>query len=285
MKKILVLRGIPASGKSTLAEEIIKSEHGWVRVNKDLIREMLHFGAWNPKNEKITQDIELGIAKHILKEWSRNIIVDDTNTSDKDIATWSNLGREISASVEIRTLSTPIEECIDRDAKRTGLKHVGPDVIHKHARALGLFNDRPDVIVDIDGTLADSKAFQDFLKSKPKNWKEFFGHAEDYLPRTEVIEKVKELSKDNNIVLVSGRNEEYKDVTVRWLKKYDVPYQLLLMRKIGDGREDVEIKKEILHKYFDKNNVVLVIDDRPKVIRMWREEGLKVEDVGNGIEF
>jgi len=32
-------------------------------------------------------------------------------------------------------------------------------------------------------------------------------------------------------------------------------------------------------------DIVKVYDDRPSVIRMWREKGLEVEDVGAGVEF
>ena len=34
-----------------------------------------------------------------------------------------------------------------------------------------------------------------------------------------------------------------------------------------------------------KENIFMVFDDRPSVIRMWRENGVKVVDVGDGVEF
>ena len=58
------------------------------------------------------------------------------------------------------------------------------------------------------------------------------------------------------------------------------------MRRGTDKRPDTEVKKQILDTYFpDKSVIHTVIDDRPSVIRMWREQGLKVIDVGEGIEF
>jgi hypothetical protein len=46
------------------------------------------------------------------------------------------------------------------------------------------------------------------------------------------------------------------------------------------------VKNQMLDTYFpDKNVIRAVIDDRPSVIRMWRENGLDVIDVGKGIEF
>jgi hypothetical protein len=32
-------------------------------------------------------------------------------------------------------------------------------------------------------------------------------------------------------------------------------------------------------------NPVMAFDDRPAVVRMWKENGLIVADVGNGVEF
>ena len=40
MKKLLMLKGLPASGKSTYAKELVK-EQGFVRANKDDLRAML----------------------------------------------------------------------------------------------------------------------------------------------------------------------------------------------------------------------------------------------------
>jgi hypothetical protein len=57
------------------------------------------------------------------------------------------------------------------------------------------------------------------------------------------------------------------------------------MREDGDHRPDDEVKEDILNTHFDKGRIELVIDDRPRVIRMWQRHGLKVLDVGDGVEF
>jgi hypothetical protein len=51
-----------------------------------------------------------------------------------------------------------------------------------------------------------------------------------------------------------------------------------------DKREDTEVKQAMLDRYFsDRSKIALVIDDRPSVMRMWRENGLNVVDVGNWV--
>jgi hypothetical protein len=58
------------------------------------------------------------------------------------------------------------------------------------------------------------------------------------------------------------------------------------MRNEFDHLPDVDFKRGILNKYFvDRSKILKIYDDRPSVIRMWREEGLDVVDVGNGVDF
>jgi len=57
------------------------------------------------------------------------------------------------------------------------------------------------------------------------------------------------------------------------------------MRKKGDFRKDIIVKQEILDKYIKKENLKIVVDDRPSVIMMWKSNGLNVIDVGNNKYF
>ena len=102
------------------------------------------------------------------------------------------------------------------------------------------------------------------------------------------------------ILYLSGREDVCLEKTKLWLhkqgilSKYDVDTLNgtnvgqfgLFMRKTGDNRDDRIVKKEMFDNYIkDKYYVKAVYDDRPKVIRMWRELGLFVFDVGDGHEF
>ena len=141
------------------------------------------------------------------------------------------------------------------------------------------------VIVDIDGTLADVDHRLHHIRGKRKKWKKFFSLMSKDGPIKEVIDQVKELAKDHDIYLVSGRPDDYLEETLAWLKLHEVPFKDLYMRESGDYRPDFVVKQEILDANFDKREVELVIEDRPSVIRMWKSNGLKVQDVGTGREF
>lgn len=144
---------------------------------------------------------------------------------------------------------------------------------------------KPIVIVDIDGTLAEISHRVHLVRKHPKDWSAFFGSMDKDIIRHEVAAKVNQLRDNHEIVLVTGRPDSYKKQTETWLSQNNIKYDRLYMRRSNDKRRDTEVKQNILNTYIDKALVKLVIDDRPAVIRMWRDNGLEVDDVGDGIEF
>jgi hypothetical protein len=95
-------------------------------------------------------------------------------------------------------------------------------------------------------------------------------------PNSLVIHKVNDLYPTHTVCLVSGRPDTYQHETMHWLARQGVPYHWLFMRPGSDKRPDVQIKEEFL-KHMPKENIALVIDDRPVVCRMWEANGLTVE--------
>jgi hypothetical protein len=75
------------------------------------------------------------------------------------------------------------------------------------------------------------------------------------------------------IILCSGRSEEHRPETVEWLAQHGVNYHELLLRRDGDRRTDVVVKREILAG-LDKSKILFVVEDRSRVVEMWRSEGL-----------
>ena len=130
------------------------------------------------------------------------------------------------------------------------------------------------VIFDIDGTLADVSERIHYLKKKPKNWEAFFqGMAQDKAIRSMVRLCNILYASGIEIILCSGRNEEYRAQTVTWLAEQGVPYHQLLLRKDNDRRSDSIVKHELLAQ-IDKSKVLFVVEDRSRVVEMWRSEGL-----------
>lgn len=285
-----MLKGLPGSGKSTKAKEII-GQGNWVRLNKDLLRKMLHFDKFTNINEKLTIDTEKHLARYFIGI-NVNVLVDDTNFGRYEDA-WSGLCKELGCKFEKIEIETDIEECVKRDSTRDEDERVGKEVILNMAMRNGIY--RPEkgfCLCDLDGTVADITHRLQYAKGEAKDWKKFFSLIHEDRPREEVIRKLIDFSVSGlEVVFVSARPEDYKKETIDWLEKNVVPrlpngYLTLIMRRSGDKRPDTEVKKEVLDTYFrEKDLVKVVIDDRPSVIRMWRENGLEVVDVGQGIEF
>lgn len=145
------------------------------------------------------------------------------------------------------------------------------------------------VVFDLDGTLANIEHRLSYVRSKPKNWKAF----EAGIPHDAVNQAVAEVFHSlkrtgNTIIFASGRNETSRDATMKWLMDNDLwnHSAKLYMRKAEDYRSDVIVKREILDDIVADFGKMpdMVFDDRPGVVRMWREEGIFVFDVYQGTE-
>lgn len=288
MSKLIIMQGLPASGKSTLAEQLAK-EQGAVRINKDLLRTMLHFDRFTGKNEEKTRQAARLLAGHFLKEG--NVIIDDTNLNPKTVQSWVDLAKEHKSKIEYQRLDTPVAECVRRDWERE--KRVGTAVIVGMALQWGRYP-KPEkgiVICDLDGTLCDIHHRLHHVKGERKDWKAFFAGIPDDLLRQDVAGTLEGYAAEGHeIFLVSARPDTYRKQTANWLaenlpEKVTASVKALFMRPGGDSRPDTETKAEMYDRYFKDMPIEAVIDDRPSVIRMWREKGLNVIDVGQGVDF
>ncbi len=139
------------------------------------------------------------------------------------------------------------------------------------------------VLFDIDGTLADCEHRRIHLP----NWGKFFGE----MHLDPVIEPVAWLAEmlhfaatdvhmaDSKqafaVLVVTARPADYREVTIDWLNEKGIQYHDIYFRPKGDYREDSIVKGEILQQIIDDGyEPFLVIDDRPQVVKMWREFGL-----------
>ena len=144
------------------------------------------------------------------------------------------------------------------------------------------------IIVDVDGTIADMTHRLHYIRGPgKKDWDKCFSQMDKDTPIENVVSMVIGFAEDYSIAIVTARPERYREVTETWLKENKIVYDVLLMRKDNDKRDDDIIKRELLNKYFKKDNVYLAIDDRPRVVNMYKEElgPDKVLDVGDGKEF
>jgi hypothetical protein len=140
------------------------------------------------------------------------------------------------------------------------------------------------VVFDIDGTLANCEHRLHHVRSKPKNWKAF----DAGIPNDTVIPQVAAMywflvgSGIHDVVLATGRNERSRKATEDWMYANGFDgFQKLYMRSKDDFRTDDIVKRELLDDIvadFGKKPD-MVFEDRPRVVKMWRDNGIFVFDV------
>ena len=299
--KLIITVGIPRSGKTTWAKQFLKDSGNAIRVNRDDLRQMLHNGKWTPRNEEMTMKAQKSIVEQGLKA-GKVVIVDDTNLGEYHKQRWSQVAKDCNAAFEVKVMDViPLTELIHRDIHSDSVR--GSDVIVRMAlEAKQLtFADKEIVLCDLDGTLCDIEHRRHHVQGEKKNWNAFFEDVTKDSIRLDVFCILNEYVKaGKKIIFVSARPERCRKDTEQWLAERMIflshdetyneiaatlKYEALLMRPDGDSRQDTIVKKQILDKYLDKKWIEAVIDDRPCIIRMWREEGLNTIDVGDGVEF
>ena len=143
MAKLIALRGIQGSGKSTWAKEQVDKGGGKVkRVNNDELRLMLDNGNWSPDNENVIFNIRRMIIKNLLDK-GYTVIVYNMNLTKNHIKELSDFAKECSTEFEIKEFALPLEECIRRDALRPN--PIGEEVIRK------TYNGKGDYVAKLRG--------------------------------------------------------------------------------------------------------------------------------------
>ena len=288
--KLLILVGAPGSGKSTFARYFLRTEDNWLRVNRDDFR-LMQFGdtLMSPfYEERITKMVEASVIT-LLKNHT-NVIIDATNSSLRTLEDMVRTYTEY-ADISFKVFDLSVEELVKRCDKRyeqTG-KFIPKSAIEKHVTQLQYTKEKFDfkpiprtvkeatltytvqdstlpkaVICDLDGTLSLLNGRDPYDASSAD---------EDLLnvPVARVLQMAK--AQGYKVILLSGREQLYKEPTERFLSKHQIAYDLLLMRTTNDYRKDNIIKKELFQqeiagKYF----IEFLLDDRNQVVDMWRKD-------------
>lgn len=239
---LIAMRGLPASGKSTYAIDLVTQDPlRWVRVNRDLLRLMLHNGIYLPDGdgsdgtERTIRFARDGVIKAML-ERGLNVIVDDTNLPNRSIRELYNLAKFARTDFDIVDLTdVPVETCIARNAQRDEAHRVPESVIlnmydryvkgRQHPIPVDLrtqdyfdpmtaevyiprLNTPKVYLVDLDGTVAHMGIRSPYDPAK----------VHEDRPHEDVVNVVKVLvASGYHIIFVSGRSDICREATVNWI--------------------------------------------------------------------
>lgn len=311
MSKLRITVGIPGSGKTRVAELMQQDNpDDVILMCRDDFRHLFFREEGiltHPKEFYITQVMERE-AKNQLR-LGKEVIIHDTNLREKYRKRWATIAAEMGAEFDIIDLtSIELAVCLQRAQRRRldGGRDVPQDVIRElHRKFIKPLQGRPveapqinaeavldltpyeppkgkpkAVIVDIDGTVADCWGIRspyDYTKVALDK------------PKMNIIKVVQDLHyvQGYKILFVSGRlgpeGSQCEKDTEEWLYHYvKVPIEMLKMRQL-DGVDDTVVKSVIFNKYIrDNYDVQFVLDDRDRVVKMWRSMGLTCLQVAEG---
>lgn len=292
MAKLYMMRGLPGSGKSTRAFEMLAAAtRPMKRINNDDLRAMIDGGKWSKSNES---SIRLVREKMLEEFLSRNydVIIDNLNLRPADEEQYRQIAATHNAQFEIVDFTdVPLHTCIARDRMRA--HPVGEKVIWGWYRDFIEPKERkrwnepvtlPRAIgSDLDGTLAYGIG----IHRGPFEWSKV-GYDEVVIPVQTVIKNWKAANPTGTIIFVSGRDGSAFKETAKWLReKAGFEEFELLMRAENDSRPDYIVKRELFERHIeDFYHLEFVLDDRPSVIRgCWEPLGVFCMSVGRGIDF
>jgi hypothetical protein len=137
------------------------------------------------------------------------------------------------------------------------------------------------ILFDIDGTIADCSHRIQYAQAKL--WDEFHERAKDDEVIINVADMMRYLAKDFHIMLLTGRPDKYRHMTIEWLLNSGLhsSYDELVMRPDGNYVQDGFLKLALLEEFFGSqedvlHNVWFAVDDRESVVEALRNYGLTV---------
>lgn len=142
MKRIILTRGIPASGKSTWAkQEVLKDPEHSIRINRDDLRNMCG-KYWVPAREKYITACKGTLLINAINFKFDTIIIDEMNLNPKENGYLKGMVSMMNDTIkegqdkyiiEVKDFTdVPLDVCLERDSKRKN--PIGEDVIR------GIFN-------------------------------------------------------------------------------------------------------------------------------------------------
>ncbi len=139
------------------------------------------------------------------------------------------------------------------------------------------------VVFDMDGVLSDATRRQHYLEWPRRDWESFFEECGDDALIDEVARLLDCLDPGLRIVLLTARPIRVQPQTLRWLERYGLRWDLLIMRDWGDYMAAPHFKRlttqELRAFGFDLR---LAFEDDQRNVDMFHSEGVPCVYIHSG---
>lgn len=134
-QRVVVMRGIPGSGKSTWAKHFLVDLQGFKRVNMDDLRTMLTNYKFSKGNEKIVKHLAKLLVVTLVG-MGEDVVIDNTSITVKHVDDWQELVESLNPNIRVavREFDTALETCISRNRCREGVARIPEHVIEDFHR-------------------------------------------------------------------------------------------------------------------------------------------------------
>ena len=151
--------------------------------------------------------------------------------------------------------------------------------------------DKTWLICDLDGTLCNTEHRDQFARER--NWDEFNGRLHLDEPNQPVLDFVRLFRTTNSnhrVMALTARNSSMLGPTSDWMMKHSCLhlFDVIRMRPAHNKSEsDADLKPRLLFNFFLNKEtalkkVFLILDDRDRVVKSFREHGFPVWQVKEG---
>jgi hypothetical protein len=139
------------------------------------------------------------------------------------------------------------------------------------------------VIFDLDGVLSDAAGRQHFLEWPQPDWESFFEACGDDDLIAEVARLLDVIGDEHRIVLLTARPIRVQPQTLAWLKRYELRWDVLIMRDFGDYGASREFKRFVVGELREYGfDLRLAFEDDRRNYLMFHQEGVPCVYIHSG---
>ncbi|GAA3530577.1 hypothetical protein AFL01nite_29300 [Aeromicrobium flavum] len=123
---------------------------------------------------------------------------------------------------------------------------------------------RDAALFDLDGTLCDTSTIEHLTRGPERDYAAFHAASADCPPRADVLAGL-EAARERGVAIVlwTGREFLWRDLTLDWLAAHRISHDGLYMRLAADYRPATKVKAELLKD---------VADDGLRVVEAWEDD-------------